>query len=333
VPGAATPAVPATASASAPGGSAGVPAPARESVRERVAHLRERAERTRAGIEARRADSASIDTAFEAVERDTQSGGGVLAAAVAFRLFMFLVPYAFVMCTGFGLASTAAGQDPGDAARSAGIGGLLASAVTSTSTLSLTDRLVALIVGGFALALTARSFVRVLWIVHRLIWRVLPPRKPSPWAPLILIGLVTALFGMADLVSWIGSHSFLLRLVAFLMTVIISGGAWFLVSWLLPRDDCALWALLPGALIVGLGVGLLQILTITYVVHVVTRKSALYGAIGIALALLLWTYFAGRLLTAATAANASLWKHRAGQEIGQETGQEAGQASDLLSPP
>ena len=141
-----------------------------------MAHLRERAERTRAGIEARRADSASIDTALDAVERDAQSGGGVLAAAVAFRLFMFLVPYAFVMCTGFGLASTAAGQDPGDAARSAGIGGLLASAVTSTSTLSLVNRLVALVLGGFALALTARSLVRVLWIVHRLIWRVATDR-------------------------------------------------------------------------------------------------------------------------------------------------------------
>ena len=173
--------------------------PSRESVKERVAHLRERAERTRAGIEARRADSASIATAFEAVERDAQSGGGVLAAAVAFRLFMFLVPYAFVMVTGFGLASTAAGQDPGDAARSAGIGGLLASAVASTSTLSLANRIVALVVGGFALALTARSLVGVLWIVHRLIWRVQPPRKPSPWAPLILVGFVTVLFGMADL--------------------------------------------------------------------------------------------------------------------------------------
>ena len=75
-----------------------------------------------------------------------------------------------------------------------------------------------------------------------------------------------------------------------------------------------MWALLPGALIVGVGVGVLQILTITYVVHVVTRKSALYGAIGIALALLLWTYFAGRLLTAAIAANASLWRHRSGEE-------------------
>ena len=301
-----------------------VPPAARESVRARVTHLRERAERTRAGIEARRADSASIDTAFEAVERDAQSGGGVLAAALAFRLFMFLVPYAFVMCTGFGLASTAAGQDPGDAARSAGITGLLASAVASTSTMSLANRLVALVVGGFALALTARSLVRVLWIVHRLIWRVQPQRKPSPWAPLLVVGFVTALFALGDLTTWIGSHSALLRVVAFILTILISGGAWFLASWLLPRDQCALWALLPGALIVGLGVGLLQILTITYVGHVVTRKSALYGAIGIALALLLWTYFAGRLLTAAIAANASLWKHRSGEE---------GRPGDLLSPP
>jgi uncharacterized BrkB/YihY/UPF0761 family membrane protein len=237
---------------------------------------------------------------------------------------MFLVPYAFVMCTGFGLASTAAGQDPGDAARSAGISGLLASAVTSTSTLSLFNRLVALVVGGFALALTARSLIRVLWIVHRLIWRVQPEHKPSLWAPLILVGFVTALFVVADFTAWIGSQSLGLRVVAFLMTIVISGAAWFLASWLFPRDQCALWALLPGALIVGIGVGVLQILTVTYVVHVVTRKSALYGAIGISLALLLWTYFAGRLLTASISANASLWRHRMGEESGY---------GDLLSPP
>jgi uncharacterized BrkB/YihY/UPF0761 family membrane protein len=300
------------------------PAPARDSVRVRVTHLRERAERTRAGIEARRADSDSIATAFEAVERDAQSGGGVLAAAVAFRLFMFLVPYAFVMVTGFGLASTAAGQNPGDAARSAGISGLFATAVASTSTPSLANRLIALAVGGFALALTARSLVGVLWVVHRLIWRVQPTRKPTPWAPLILVGFVTVLFGMADLFSWIGSQSLGLRIVAFFLSILVSAGAWFLASWLLPRDNCALWALLPGALIVGVGVGILQILTITYVVHVVTRKSALYGAIGIALALLLWTYFAGRLLTAAIAANASVWKHRMGERA---------ERADLLSGP
>jgi uncharacterized BrkB/YihY/UPF0761 family membrane protein len=305
------------------------PPPAHESVRDHVAHLRQRAERTKAGIEARREDSASIATALEALERDAQSGGGVLAAAVAFRLFMFLVPYAFVMVTGFGLASTAVGQNPGDAARSAGIGGLFATAVASTSTPSLANRLIALTVGGFALALTARSLVGVLWVVHRLIWRVQPLRKPTPWAPLILVGFVTVLFGMADLFAFIGSQSLGLRIVAFFLTILVSGGAWFLASWLLPRDDCALWALLPGALIVGVGVGVLQILTTTYVVHVVTRKSDLYGAIGIALALLLWTYFAGRLLTASIAANASLWKHRMGERADLLSGSGNGGVGEL----
>ena len=289
------------------------PAPAPDSVRARVERLRRRAEQTRAGIEARRANSASIDTAFEAVERDAQTGGGVLAAAVAFRLFMFLVPYAFVMVTGFGLASTAAGQDPKDAARTAGIGGLLASAVANVSTTSLANRLFALVVGGIALAFTARSFVRVLWIVHRLIWRVERTGNPSLWAPLILVGFVTVLFGFGDLAAWLGAQSLVLRGVAVVLTIVLSAAAWFLASWWLPREDCEWWALLPGALIVGVGAGVLHVLTITYVVHVITRKSALYGAIGIALALLLWTYFVGRLLTAAIAANASLWKRRSGE--------------------
>ncbi len=66
--------------------------------------------------------------------------------------------------------------------------------------------------------------------------------------------------------------------------------------------------------------GVLHLLTITYVVHVVSRKSAVYGAIGIALALLLWTYFAGRLLTAAIAANASVWKHRSAETAAVPSG-------------
>ena len=291
----------------------------------RLERLRMAAQRTRVDLEARRAGSASIDTAFEAVERDAQTGGGVLAAAVAFRLFMFLVPYAFVMVSGFGLASTAVGQDPKDAARAAGIGGLLASAVGSESSLSLLNRILVLLFGGVALALTARSLVGVLWIVHRLIWGVQPKRKPTPWAALILVGFITALFGIADLAAWMGSQSIALKLLAFVLTIVGSGGAWFLASLWLPHEECDWNALLPGAVIVGLGVGLLHLLTISFVAYEVSRKSSLYGAIGISLALLLWTYFAGRFLTASIAANASLWKRRKAEGVGRQ--------QDALRPP
>ena len=276
----------------------------------RLARLRKRAQQTRAEIEARRGQSASIDTAFEAVERDAQTGGGVLAAAVAFRLFMFLVPYTFVMVTGFGLAASGAGQDPKDAARTAGLSGLLASAVGNTGSMSLFNRVAVLVFGGIALAFTARSLIKVLWIVHRLIWDVPTVRKPSSWAALVLVGVVTLIFGLADFVAWMGSQSVVLRLVAFVLTVIGAGAAWLLASLWLPREECPWTALLPGVVIVGLGVGVLHLLTVTYLAYEVSRKSSLYGAIGIAIALLLWTYFAGRLLTAAIATNATLWKRR-----------------------
>jgi uncharacterized BrkB/YihY/UPF0761 family membrane protein len=281
----------------------------------RSERLRRLAQRTRAEIEARRVDSASIDTAFAAVERDAQAGGRVLAAAVAFRLFMFLVPYAFVMVTALGLVSTTDGQSPKDVAHSAGIGGLFASAVSSTTTMSLANRIFALVIGLTALAFTSRSLVRVLWTVHLLVWRIRPSGNPTLWAVPILVGFATALFGIADLASWIGSQSVGLRVVAVLLTTVTSAAAWYLASRWLPHEECEWWALLPGAVIVGVGVGLLHLLTITYVAHEVSRMSSLYGAIGIALALLLWTYFAGRLLTASIAANASLWKRgEAGNE-------------------
>ena len=91
---------------------------------------------------------------------------------------MFLVPYAFVAVVGLGLASTAANKTAQDAARSLGIAGLLAQSVSSTSTMSLANRIVALIVGGIALAFTAHSLLRVLWIVHQLIWGVRPSTSP-----------------------------------------------------------------------------------------------------------------------------------------------------------
>ena len=60
----------------------------------------------------------------------------VLAGAVAFRIFLFLVPYVFVAVVGFGVAAEAVDQDAGDLARQAGIGGLVAKAVGGAADLS-----------------------------------------------------------------------------------------------------------------------------------------------------------------------------------------------------
>jgi len=59
-------------------------------------------------------------------------GGGILAGALAFRIFLFMVPYVYVVFTVLGAASHATSQDPAQLARNTGITGVLASAVVKT---------------------------------------------------------------------------------------------------------------------------------------------------------------------------------------------------------
>jgi hypothetical protein len=83
-------------------------------VRQRVGQVRQR-------VEAARPGNRTLDAALHAVARDAETGGGVLAAAVAFRVFLFMVPYAFVVVTGLGFADDAVNGAPGELARRAGV--------------------------------------------------------------------------------------------------------------------------------------------------------------------------------------------------------------------
>ena len=50
-----------------------------------------RAAALRAALEERRVGSLSIDAAFRALDVESETGGGVLAGAIAFRVFMFIL--------------------------------------------------------------------------------------------------------------------------------------------------------------------------------------------------------------------------------------------------
>ena len=80
------------------------------------------------------------------------AGGGVLAGAVAFRVFLFLVPYVFMLVVVFGLGASAADEYPGTLARKSGIGGVAAKAFAGVGDLSTGERILSFLVAGFALA-------------------------------------------------------------------------------------------------------------------------------------------------------------------------------------
>lgn len=128
--------------------------------------LTRRAEETLGRLEAARTDKPWIDAVFRTYEKDNATGGVVLAGALAFRVFLFVVPYVFVLVVGFGVAAEATKQAPTDMAHKAGIAGILASAIGSTKELSWNERIVSILIGLFALYLAARSLLKVLRVVH-----------------------------------------------------------------------------------------------------------------------------------------------------------------------
>jgi uncharacterized BrkB/YihY/UPF0761 family membrane protein len=65
--------------------------------------------------------------------------------------------------------------------------------------------------------------------------------------------------------------------------------------------------LAPGAALFAIGVEVLQIVTVVWFPHYLASKSEVYGAIGIAIVLLLWAYLVGRIITLAAVLNAALW--------------------------
>ena len=285
----------------------------------RIARLRTQKERvtervtTAAGqLEERRHRSSTIDSALRTLERDSEIGGGVLAAAVGFRVFLFLVPYVFVFVAGFGVASGASKKSASQAAHDAGIGGLIANSLGDFGHISFGQRIAFLVVGLLALGLAARALVKTLAVVHTLVWGTVERRKVGATkGAVLLVGLVTVAMVASVAVSWLRGRSFVAGLIGTILYLLVPLVMWLGASWLLPHAPDLEWpSLLPGAIVVGAGIGVLNLVTVYWISREVARRSDTYGALGAALAMLLWAYLLGRLVVAATVVNAALWRRR-----------------------
>ena len=280
-------------------------------MRARVDALTERAHERFQRLQEARGRSITIDTAFGLAELDEDRGGIVLAGALAFRIFLFIVPYAFTVVVGLGIGSDIADADPVSVARSAGGAGLIATSVADAADLQSWSRLITFLIALYALVWGSRSLVRVLWIAHALVWGTTPvkPRKVTRPA-LILIVIVTVALLAMGLASKLDTRSLIGLLVTVALMFALAAGTWLLIgSWLPHRGP---WTgLIPGAVAFALGAAALHLATVIWFSRLVGSKSETYGAIGAALAMLLWAYFLGRLAIATALLNAANWRRAA----------------------
>ena len=267
---------------------------------------------------------ASVDVAFEMLDRDADAGGEIIAGALAYRIFIWLLPLALVAVAGLGLAADAASESTRDTVRSLGITVLVSNSVATAA--QGHARWYALLVGIPLLVDVTRSLLRALIVTHRLPWgdaRAAAPR-PTLGATLRLLGLLLG-FGVVSLAgsgaSRLGtrartsadalSHAPLRRSPA---PRLAPAPAW---RHRLARDRA-------GALLCGAGVEVLHMFTAYVLEPYAVAKEGTHDAMGAAAALLLGLFLLSRLVVAGAVLNATLWERRA-------RGQESGAARRLTS--
>jgi membrane protein len=243
------------------------------------------------------------------VERDGDVGGGIMSGALAYRIFIWLLPFGLVVVGGIGLVASVAEESAEDAARSVGISGIVAHSVAEASRGS--SRWYALAIGIPVLLWATRSLLRALLVVHRLVWgdlrQVVP--KPKAGATLRLLGLLIAYFAVRELARWIGSST-----GSVVLSVLVGFAgvfAWWLVlSWRLPHRDAPWPALVPGAVVMAVGLELLSVVSVFLIAPRVESSQSAYGALGVAATLLFGLYIVSRLVVASAVLNATAWDRR-----------------------
>jgi uncharacterized BrkB/YihY/UPF0761 family membrane protein len=294
------------------------PAPAKASfVKRSVDSMKARADGVMDDLERRRAHVPIIDVAFRGIEHDVRTGGGILAGAVAFRFFLFVVPYVFVVVFAFGVGAEAADAEPTELARKSGIVGLAASAIDASTEVSRFTQIVTLSIALWATVSGARTLLKALYAVHSLIWGVplVKVRKVTRQA-LAAIVLSTTLIAVVRLVAAIQHTSIALWVVSMVLLVIVPAGIWLLLTdKVFPSAPGTSWLdLWPGALLFGIGVQLLHLTTVVWIARSLESKSETYGALGAALTILLWAFLLGRLVTASASLSTILWEDKQRKE-------------------
>jgi len=260
-------------------------------------------------LEGARARHASIEVGFRLFERDASIGGGLLAGALAYRLFVLLLPTALLFVSGLGLYAGVVDESPGKVAKEAGLHGLVASQVAATASGGARWLVFLLMLPAVAYALTA--LYRALAITYAIVWHGSGrDRRVRPIGVGVLGIAFLVCLGAAEAAGLIRRHNQYDGLGALAVYLVFVGAAWLAVSLQLPHGNARWYALLPGAALVGAGLMGVNVFNIYVTTRLVEDRANTYGALGIATALLFSLVLVGRVVIVSAELNAAIEEQR-----------------------
>jgi uncharacterized BrkB/YihY/UPF0761 family membrane protein len=253
---------------------------------------------------------AGVRVAFSAYESDRRHAGALLAGGVAYRLFIWLLPASLVVASLFGLVADLSDLAPAEVAERSGLASALAATVSQAAEQSGSASWFLLLIGGWGMVWAGKSVVKALRLLAGVAWQVRPgPLRRSILAGAAFSGVAIGLLAIPVVQRPLYGGNLLLDIVVWVLTTaaFVPLFAWGL-GWL-PRPEGVTWtALLPGAILIAVGLQVLRFVTSVYFVGRLERVDDLYGALGIATVFMVWLFLIGRLIVAAMALNAERWR-------------------------
>ena len=263
--------------------------------------LRERADRERERRE-------SVRTLFHLFEEDKGRAGGLLAGGLAYRMFIWLLPAALVATSLLRLIAEIGGKTPSATARDLGMGAAVASSVNRAAVQAGRATPFLLVVGLVIMLWASRGVLKALRLVSTIAWGIGPTPLRSPFRQtLATAGILSVfpLYGVAIAPLYGGSFG-----GDFVATILATAGIAAIATWAastLPRPDDVGWLnLIPGAILLSVGLEAMRLATTLYFAGKLERVDDLYGALGFAAVFMTYLYLVARLVVLGLMANAAV---------------------------
>jgi uncharacterized BrkB/YihY/UPF0761 family membrane protein len=250
-----------------------------------------------------------VEVAFRTYDRDKRAVGNVLAGAVAFRLFVYLLPLVLAILTILGIIAGFSPNEPKQLVHGTGLGKSIVDSV-ATATASSKKSLWALIpLSLYGLYSGGSGVIKVLRAIHAVAWgQPLTRMRRGVVSAFTLFATAAVLLAVFVALQWIRKQSFGLGLTATLLTILVFAAAWFMASRALPHGNAPWRALLPGAALVGVGAQVLHLVSVYFLGDKINSASEMYGSLGAAAAIIAWLYLLGRLFVGSAMLNATVWE-------------------------
>jgi uncharacterized BrkB/YihY/UPF0761 family membrane protein len=275
----------------------------------RLTHLRLRAESAAEHYQELAVRRPLLGLPMVLYSRYVSRQGVLLASAVAFRLYLWLLPLA--LCSAGVLAglSDAHADWIKELSREAGVTEVARDQVVTTLREGNQSWWWAFLFGLVLLVWATRTLIRTVRIVNAHIWQVPAPRQPTR-KRLIDAGIFLGAWLLIAIMAGAVSHLDDLVDGGVILAIVIQASAitaiWVGVSMTLPDARRSWTDLVPGSALFAISVSVMNAISRIYLPRKIQHSSNLYGSLGIAGVILAWLFIIGEVVVGSCLVN-SVW--------------------------